>query len=120
MEKCLAGWGSTHIWAGSTRLIPPTALARLQALRSTKLPFLRGRIGTAGPHWAACLCREQLSVRGQPSRVPGGELGQGPVRPFLLLRLQGSEDQLSKPSAALFVLGKQALPWVCPSVPKLS
>lgn len=61
-----------------------------------------------------------MSVRGQCSGVPGGKLGLGPTRSLLLLKLQGSKDQLPEPSAILFLLGKQVLPWMRPSVPKLS
>lgn len=66
------------------------------------------------------MCKEQLCLSLVSTRVPGGELGQGPIRSFLLLKLQVSKDRLPKPSAAPFLLGKHVLPWVCPSVPKLS
>lgn len=90
-------------------LIAPTALARCQALRSTKWPFLPGS-STAGHHWAGRECRKQLCLSGVSTRVPGGELGQGPIGSFLLLKPQGSKGQLLEPSAALFLLGKQSSP----------
>lgn len=46
--------------------------------------------------------------------------GPGALRLLLLLRLQGAEDQLPAPSATPFLLGKQVLPFMRPSVPKLS
>lgn len=121
MEKCPTGWGSTHMWAGST---PVSSHLKpcpgFKALRSTKPHFLPGgSSSTAGPTGQPP-CAGGSCVCGPPSGVPGGELGQGLIRSFLLLKLQGSKDQLPKPSAALFVLGKLVLPWVCPSVPKLS
>lgn len=61
-----------------------------------------------------------MSVRGQRSEVPGGELGLGPISSLLLRKLQGSKDQLPEPSAIPFLLGKQVFPWTRPSVPKLS
>lgn len=112
----VSSWLEQHPHVGwiRSRLIPPTAPAGFRALRSTKPPFLMGS-GTAGPHGAGCACREPLSGRQEASWA-----GPGPSRSFLLLRLQGSKDQTPEPSAALFLLGKQILPCVCPSVPKLS
>lgn len=110
--KCPAGWAARVGWTHSC-LIPPTALARFQALQSTKLPFLGS--GTAGPRVQGAA----LSVRGQ-HRMPGGERDRGPIRSVLPLELQGSRGRLPEPSAAPFLLGKQVLSWASPSVPKLS
>lgn len=117
----VSSWPREHPHVGwiHSCLIPPTALAGFQAQKSTKLPFslAAAQLGTTGQALcvgSSCVC-PWSALRGARRRA-----GPGPYGSLMLLKLQVSKDQLPEPSAILFLLGKQVLPWACPSVPKLS
>ena len=117
--KCPAGQGQhPHVgWVSAYHPLQPWPGFRPWGQQ--KQPFLLS-CSTAGLHWAGPVCVVQLCLSTVSTWVLGRESDQGSVGSFLLPKLQGFKDQLSAPSAALRLPGKQVLPWACPSVPTLS
>lgn len=103
--------GQHHVWAGSTPVSShpqPWPGFRPCSQQSCLLAAVQlGRV-----------CREQPGLSGSALRCQEAS-GPGPIGSVLPLKLQGSRDRLPEPSAALFLLGGQVLPWASPSVPKL-
>lgn len=108
------------MWAGSILVSShpqPWLGFRPRSQQSCLFSLAAAQLGTTGQALcvgSSCVC-PWSALRGARRRA-----GPGPYGSLMLLKLQVSKDQLPEPSAILFLLGKQVLPWACPSVPKLS